>query len=181
MLHPTLAKFRHHALALGAGLLAMAPGMARAAEPPCVSMPEVTALVAFSLPPVISAIASRCSATLPPESFLRTQGAGLAARYALTRTTAWPGAKAAFLRISAAAGPDMVNTLKGMPDPALQALVDSAVASKVADGLPLDRCAPLDRVLSLLSPLPPESTSEVVGTILALGGPIGRKLQVCVK
>ena len=43
--------------------LAMVPGLAQAAEPPCLSPREFAALANYALPSVITGTASRCAAT----------------------------------------------------------------------------------------------------------------------
>ena len=86
---------------LAAAALATAPGLANAAEPPCLTPAEFTSLAGYTLPSIISGTAQRCAATLAPSAYLRTSGKDLAARYAGQKTRHWQGAKGAFLKLSA--------------------------------------------------------------------------------
>ncbi len=161
--------------AIGA-VASMLPGLAAAAEPPCLTASEFTALATYSLPSVITGTAQRCDATLPPDAFLKTDGAGLAARYGDAKEAAWPGAKAAFLKLAGQNDAGAGNIVKGLSDPAMQQIVDTAIAAKVADALPVDRCDTVNQLLKLLAPLPPESTAGVIALAVGLGTKSGRKL-----
>ena len=54
------------------------------------------------------------------------------------------------------------------------ALLDAFVAGAVSQQLPLQRCGAVDRVVELLSPLPPESTAELIALATGLGAQSGR-------
>lgn len=149
--------------------LAIAPGLARAAEPPCLQPAEFAALAGFALPSAINGASQRCTASLPADAFLRTGAGAMATRYAGARSAAWPGAKAAFLKLGSAAEGDAAKLIGLLPDEALQQIVDAAIQAKVADTLPLERCATTDRLLLLLSPLPPENTAELIALAVSLG------------
>ncbi len=88
-------------IALAAAALTALPGIAAAAEPPCLTPAEFTALSSYALPSIITGTTQRCAATLPADAWLRRNGGQLAARYAAAKPAAWPGAKAAFLKLSA--------------------------------------------------------------------------------
>ena len=169
-------------LALTAVLI-LAPGMARAAEPACLTPMEFTSLASYALPSVITGTARRCSAALLPQSFLATQGSALAERYAAGKAAAWPGAKVAFLKLAGGNQSDAADLLRSLPDPQLQQLADAAIVAKLADSIPLDRCGSIDRLLRLLSPLPSETTAEIVMLAAGLGAAAGQtrigKITVC--
>ena len=159
---------------LGAAL--MLPGMAAAAEPPCLTASEFTSLATYALPSVITGTVQRCDAALAPGAFLKTDGAGLAIRYGAAKEAAWPGAKAAFLKLAGGNDPGAGNLVKGLPDPSMQQIVDTAIAAKVADALPVERCGTVNQLLQLLAPLPPESTAGVIALAVGLGTKSGRKI-----
>jgi len=163
-----------------AAAAAMLPGLAAAAEPTCLTAPEFTALATYSLPSVITGTVQRCSPMLPSDAFLPTQGAGLAMRYAGAKDAAWPAAKAAFLKLT---GANLGSGLmKGMSETSMQEIVDTAIAAKVTDALPAERCGTVNRLVQLLAPLPPESTAGVIALAVGLGTSSGRKIgpiKVC--
>lgn len=173
------------ARALGLALIVAlpAPALAAAAEPPCLTAQEFTAVSTFALPGVIRGAAQRCSAVLPSAAFLRNQSESLAQRYSAGRDRAWPQAKAAFLKIGGGMDPQAANLIKAMPDENLKPFVEGAVSSMVGQQLPTERCSTVDRLVTLLAPLPAESTAEVISLAAGLGARSGQarlgKLAIC--
>lgn len=166
-----------------AAVLTVMPGLAHAAQAPCLTASEFTTLSTYALPSLIGGTAQRCSASLPADSFLKINGTGLANRYAAVKPAVWPGAKAAFFKLSSGAGPDAAEMLKSLPDQTVQAMVDGFVAGRLTSGIPVERCGLIDRLLRLLSPLPPESTAEIIGLAVGLGSKAGNpqlgKIAIC--
>jgi hypothetical protein len=162
-------------LALLASAIALcAATTAQAAEPPCLTPAEFTALSSYALPSAIRGAASRCAGTLPAGAYLRTSGETLARKYDTRKAAAWPGARAAFLRVGTAMSPQTAELFKGMPAATLQPIVDTMLTSMVGQKLPLERCAALDRLVMLVSPLPPENTAELFGLAAGLYAQDGR-------
>jgi hypothetical protein len=155
--------------AIAAALLAAAPGMAQAAEPPCLTPREFASLAGYTLPSIISGTTQRCATTLGTDSFLRQSGAQLSARYAARKTTDWPGARSAFIKLST--GNDSSGAGKliaGMPDASLQQMLDGMMAGMIGQQIPLERCGTIDNVIRLLSPLPPQNTAELIAVVVGL-------------
>ena len=75
---------------LMAAVLVAAPGVAQAAEPPCLTAREFTDLSSYALPSIITGTAQRCSAALGPSAFLKRSGGALASRYSAAKPAAWP-------------------------------------------------------------------------------------------
>jgi hypothetical protein len=160
--------------AVAATLLAMVPTLARASEAPCLSPAEFTALADYALPSVISGTSQRCSASLGPQAWLPQNGAQLIQRYSERRAAAWPGAKVAFLKLSSTTSADASNLIRTMPDASLQQMLDGLMTGLVAQHVPVDRCGAIDRLISLLSPLPAASTAEVIALAVGLGAKAGQ-------
>lgn len=159
---------------LAAACLAIAPTLAQAAEPPCLSPGEFTALAEYALPSIISGTSQRCSSALGPSAYLRRNGTQLIQRYAERKPTAWPGAKAAFLKLSTSASSDANNLIRSLPDASLQQMLGSLMEGLVSQHVPLDRCNTIDRLIGLLSPLPAQSTAEVIALAVGLGSKAGQ-------
>jgi hypothetical protein len=155
-------------------LLTITPSLVQAAEPPCLSPGEFAALTEYALPSVITGTAQRCATQLPTGAFLRREGSQLAGRYAQRRPVAWPGAKAAFLKLSASTNADANNLIRTLPDASLQQMLGSLLEGMVAQQIPLDRCTAIDRLIGLLSPLPAQSTAEAIALAVGLGAKTGR-------
>ena len=161
-------------IAAAAALLALVPALAQAAEPPCLSPREFTALAEYALPSVIDGTAQRCAAALGPDAFLPRGGAQLSRRYAERRPAAWPGAKAAFLKLSGSNAGDAGKLVGNMPDASMQQMLDGLMSGLVSQQIPLDRCGTIDRLIGLLAPLPAANTAEVIALAVGLGAQSGR-------
>lgn len=160
-------------LAVAAALIVI-PGVAQAAEPPCLTSGEFASLSSYALPSMIRGTAQRCAAVLPGNAFLRQGSDQLASRYDARKSASWPGAKAAFLKIGAATNPQAADLFKLMSDDALQPMVDSLIQGMVGQQLPTTRCGAVDRLVMLLAPLPAENTAELIGLAAGLGAKDGK-------
>lgn len=160
------------ALPLAAALLTL-PQVAAAAEPPCLTPGEVTALATYALPSLIGSAARTCSATLPADAWLPAHGNELAERYGAGKTRAWPPAKAAFLRLSAATNPEAANLFNVLPDSSLMPVADAALAGIIAGKLKPDACPTIDRAIAMLAPLPAENAAELIAIAAGIGAKAG--------
>lgn len=160
---------------LGCAALLTAPGIAAAAESaaPCLTPAEFTSLSSYALPSVITGVAQQCTQTLPGEAYLTRSGSQLAQRYAARKAASWPGAKAAFMKFSGS-NAEAAQLFKAMPDESLQPLLDGIITSMIATKLPTTQCATIDRFVSLLAPLPPENTAELIALAAGLGARSGK-------
>jgi hypothetical protein len=153
----------------------LAPVAAHAAEPPCVTSAEFTALSTYALPSIITGTAQRCATALPVNAWLRYNGVLLAARYSIAKPAAWPVAKAAFFKISAdRVNADGTNLLKSLPDSSLQPMLDALISGMISQHLPPERCGMIDRLVRLFAPLPPENTAELIALAAGLQAKTGR-------
>ena len=181
-----MSRGNHAGLALAAALATL-PGVARAAEPPCLTSAEFSALATYALPGLIGDGTHRCSATLPAGAFLPGNGEALAHRYGAAMPAAWPGARAAFLKLSAGAGPDAVAMLRVMPDDSLQQLVGTLATQFAGQKLPTERCDTIDAATRNLAPLPAENIGRLLAVVVSLskhdaaGAASGRmgKFSIC--
>jgi len=161
-------------LAASALFLALLPGIARAAEPPCLTSGEFASLAGYALPSVINGTIQRCSASLPGDAFLKRGGRDLAARYGESKAASWQGAKAAFLKLSENSSDDAANLIRSLPDQTLQAMLDGVIVGMIGQKLPVERCGMVDRIVGLLAPLPSENTAELVALAAGLGARSGK-------
>lgn len=169
--------------ALAVGLVAVS-SVANAAESQmCLTANEFTALTTYGLPSVIEGVTSRCATTLPDNAWLKQNGRQLSVRYTQGKQRAWPGAKAAFLKLGGTQNASAVDTLRSLPDSTLQPMADGLIQGMVAQQLPLERCATVDRAIRLLSPLPADSTAELIALAAGIGAQSGRakagKFSIC--
>ena len=155
--------------ALTAAAIAM-PAQAAAAEAECLAPAEVRALATFAMPSVLTGLIDHCAPEVGASGFMSTQGRGLVASYAAHKDAAWPVARKAFFRLagSKSDSSEATDMMAKMPDAALQPFVEGMIGGMIGSKLKPGQCAVADRMMRLLAPLPPENTSELLGTILEL-------------
>lgn len=161
-------------LKIAAIALTALPGLAHAAETPCLTASEFAGVATYSLPSVITGTATRCAATLPANSYLRSNSSQLATRYAAAKPAAWPVAKAAFLRLSATTDKSANDLITKLPDPSLQTMLDAVIEGAVSQQIPTERCDTIDALVRVLAPLPPENTAELIALAAGLGAKTGK-------
>ena len=151
-------------------VLATLPGVARAAEAPCLTRQEFSSLAAYALPSALSGAAERCQPFLGNGAFLTANGDSLVERYAARKDSSWPAAKAAFLKLSSRTDGKANDLFKLMPDDTLQDMVDLMIEGMVSQEIPTAKCGTIDEFARLLAPLPPENTAQIIGLLVSLAG-----------
>ena len=143
---------------------------AQAAEAQCLAPAEVRALATFAMPSVLTGLIDRCTPEVGASGFMTTQGRNLVASYAAYKESAWPTARKAFFRLAGSKSDSSEATamMAKMPDAALQPFVEGMIGGMIGSKLKPGQCAIADKMMRLLAPLPPENTSELLGTILEL-------------
>ena len=141
--------------------------LAAAQEPACLTEREVTSLVTYALPVVMDSTMKACRPQLSPQGYFATQGSTLVQRYAARKSTAWPEARAALVKLG---GNDakMKDIVSSLSDEALQPFAEGMVSAIVTKGIKPSQCKAIERATRLLSPLPPENTAELVTFVLVI-------------
>lgn len=145
------------ALMLAAALAAPNPATPRA----CLTDADAQAVALVAMPEIIRETGVVCATRLPADSLVRRTSGPFIAKYDAAADEAWPTARAAITR---------------MIDPMADVLLQSQYARPVLTSLlvpqlvgriePAD-CGTLDRLVTLLAPLPPRNTAGVIVTALA--------------
>jgi hypothetical protein len=151
-----------------AALLQAQVAQAATAAAPCLSEAEVTALVGYALPSVLDGTMKGCKPHLSANGYFATRGSEFVSRYAARKDQNWPLAKAAFLKLGASKDARMADTIKNLPDNAVQPFVEALVSDMVSGEIKPDQCTAIERGVRILSPLPPENTAELVTFILVM-------------
>lgn len=151
--------------ALVGALMAASLGSAAMAQSakPCLQPSEAEDLISFVLPALMDGMARKCRPMLPGGAILGSQGGALAERYRPAAEAAWPGAKAAFLKLS---GDKMINMLS---DQLLRGIIAEASSAAIVGGFKAKDCATADRFVSVLEPLPPANMSSLVVLLMEIG------------
>ncbi len=145
-------------------LAIVATSSAQAQAPACVSQSEAEALFLALAPALIGSVAATCATVLPPNALLRRSVGPLTAKYAAESDVAWPAAKDGLRKL---VGPDasaMVDSELAKP------MVTAMIAPMLAKEVTAKDCPNIDRILTLIDPLPARNTAGLVVAIMEMAG-----------
>lgn len=135
-------------------------GTAQAAERPCLASAEAEALATVALPDIIRQAGTVCAPQLPATSLLRRPSSPLLQRYDAEADRAWPAARASIIKLSNPAANALLQSDYARP------LLTSLVAPLIVGRIAVKDCSMIDRLVTLLEPLPPRNTAGVIVTFL---------------
>lgn len=145
-----------------AALLAAAAlfaGTAEAQPRPCLSTADAEAITLVALPAILRD-AGRVCAALPSSSLLRRMDGRFIARYDAEADRAWPAARVAIAKLS-----DPAVELLLLSDYS-RTMLTSIFAPQITGGIDPADCPALDRMVTLIEPLPPRNTAGLVVSTL---------------
>ena len=131
------------------------PQLAAAQTAPCLTGAEAQAVTLVAMPAIVRD-AGRVCAALPATSLLRRPNSAFLTKYDAAADRAWPAAREAIGKL---ADPRMALLL--MSDYA-RPMLTSIVAPQITGRLQPADCPTLDRLVTLLEPLPPANTAGIV-------------------
>lgn len=137
---------------------------ASAQAPACIPQPEAEALFLALAPAMIGSVAATCAPVLPANAILRRSSAALTAKYAAESEVAWPRAKEGLRKLLGPDGGQMVDSELARP------MVTAMVAPMLAKEVKAKDCPNIDRVLTLIDPLPARNTAALIVAILDMSG-----------
>ncbi|QNQ11273.1 hypothetical protein [Sphingomonas alpina] len=163
------------AITLWAGMGATGVQAAEAAAKPCVTPAEASGLMLFIAPDAIKAVGETCATVLPADALLRQTSGAFIDKYRAEADSAWPSAKAALAKI---AGDEMKPALE---NDSFKPMIASLMAPVIAKDIKPKDCAQIDRIVTLIAPLPPRNAAELIVTLVQLSGEKkeNSKLPVC--
>lgn len=148
---------RRAVLVAAALSLTASPAMA---APPCLTAPEAESLAAVAMPEILRETGRVCAATLPATALVRRDSGPLIAKYQREADRAWPAARTALLKLSDPMVAPLVDSEYARP--LLTTLVVKLIVGRVDTG----DCGMIDRMATLLEPLPARNTAGIVVTAL---------------
>jgi len=137
---------------------------ANAQAPACVSQPEAEALFLALAPAMIGSVAATCAPVLPAGALLRRSVGALTAKYTPESEAAWPRAREGLRKILGPQGGQIVDSELARP------MVTAMVAPMLAKEVKAKDCPNIDRVLTLIDPLPARNTAGLVVALLDMSG-----------
>ena len=144
---------------IAAFLACVAMASPAAAQTRCLTAGEAEAIVQVALPEVIRD-AGRVCAALPATSLLRRTSSDFLSRYDAEADRAWPAARTALGKLT---DPQLAPLLQSN---LARPLVTSLVAPQVTGQIQPTDCPTLDRLVTLLEPLPARNTAGIVAATL---------------
>ncbi len=126
------------------------------AQTPCLTTAEAEAITLVAFPDIIRETGRVCT-TLPATSLVRRASGPFIAKYEAEADRAWPAARTAIAKLS----DPRVSMLLLQSDYA-RPLITSLIAPMVVGRVQQSDCGKIDRVVTLLDPLPPKNVAGVV-------------------
>lgn len=144
---------------------ALLPAIALIASPAtaqrsCLTDAEAESLAIVALPEILRDTGRVCATRLPAASLIRRDQGPLIAKYQTAADRAWPGARAAIVKLS-----DPTVDLLLQSDYARPVLT-SLIVPQIVGRIDLGDCATIDRLVTDLEPLPARNTAGIVVTVL---------------
>lgn len=127
---------------------------------PCLTGAEAEAVALVALPEIIRETGTVCAARLPAGALVRRTHSPLLARYQAEADRAWPTVRDAIVKLTDPVAAALLQSEYARP--VLVTLLVPQIVGRIAP----DDCRTIDRLVTLLAPLPPRNTAAVVVTTL---------------
>jgi len=157
--------------------LSLVSAQAAAAQQACIPATDLADTVTYAVPLAYDATRSACDAQFKASGFMKNDGVSFVDRFRARQDTAWPAARRVLTLFATsmsngedAPDPAMSEAIANMPDDALRPFVDALATQKLSEEIKPDTCGKIERVMSLLSPLPVENVSGLATLIVELAG-----------
>ncbi|KQN93026.1 hypothetical protein ASE95_10610 [Sphingomonas sp. Leaf231] len=136
-------------------IVALVASPVAAAQGACLNASDAESIALVAMPDIIRD-AGRVCARLPATSLLRRQSGEFLAKYDREADRAWPAARTAIAKLS-----DPAVELLLLSDYA-RPMLTSIFAPQISGRIQPADCPTLDRLVTLLEPLPPRNTAGIV-------------------
>ncbi|WEK42639.1 MAG: hypothetical protein P0Y64_14815 [Candidatus Sphingomonas colombiensis] len=140
---------------LAALLALIAMPTVASAQTPCLTANDAEAIALVAMPDIIRETGRICT-TLPPASLVRRPSSAFLARYEAAADAAWPTARAAIVKLSDPAVDALLQSDYARP------LLTSIFAPQIVGRVQSADCPTIDRLVTLLEPLPARNTAGII-------------------
>ena len=141
-------------------LVLLAAALASPSPPPCLTQGEAETVALVAMPEIIRQTGAACAGVLPASSVVRQPQSALLQRYDAEADRAWPGARAAIVKLSDPQAEALLGSQFARP------LLTTLIAPLIVGHVQSKDCGTIDRLVTLLEPLPPRNAAGVVVTTL---------------
>jgi hypothetical protein len=131
-----------------------------AAQRPCVTDSEAQAFASVAMPEIIRETGRVCAATLPATALVQRNDGPFLDKYDAEANRAWPLARTAIVKLSNPAIDLLLDSDYARP------LITSLLAPQLVGRISVADCSVIDRLTTLLEPLPARNTAGVIVTTL---------------
>lgn len=140
---------------LAALLALIATPVAASAQTRCLTTADAEAIALVAMPDIIRETGRVCTA-LPAASLVRRPTSAFLARYDAAADAAWPAARAAIVKLSDPSVDMLLQSDYARP------LLTSLFAPQIVGHVQPADCPTIDRLVTLLDPLPPRNTAGII-------------------
>ncbi|WP_374942130.1 hypothetical protein [Sphingomonas sp.] len=126
------------------------------AQTRCVTSAEAQAFASVAMPEIIRQTGRVCATALPAASLVRRANGPFLAKYDAEANRAWPIARTAIVKLSDPAIEMLVQSEYARP------LITSLLVPQLVGRIAVGDCPTIDRLITLLEPLPPRNTAGIV-------------------
>ena len=127
-----------------------------AAQRPCVTDAEAQAFASVAMPEIIRETGRVCTTALPATSLVRRQSGAFLAKYDAEANRAWPVAREAIVKLSDPTISLLLQSNYARP------LITSLLVPQLVGRIAVPDCPVIDRLTTLLEPLPARNTAGIV-------------------
>jgi hypothetical protein len=150
-------------------LIVPSPAAAAPTPPaPCITPAELSDMALYFLPVVLGVVTEKCRPVLPAEAYLLTDGVAFAERLSAERSSRWPGARAAFVKLAG-------EVPAGTTDEQLRQMGDAMFRTRLPNDIRTADCGTVDEFARVLAPLPPDNLGRLAGLLASAGASRDRK------
>jgi hypothetical protein len=171
--------FARISIMAAAAAMTLQPTVA-AAQQPCITEDEVSAVAIYSVPSVIQGVRLRCNGELSSSGYLARRGDALIGRYAAIQNRVWPTARSGLVKVlssRAGEGRDTLAMVTRLPDNAVRPLVDALIVQEVSPKIATSNCSKIERLIEVAAPIDPEVAGTLLGVAAGLADP--EQMPVC--
>ncbi|HEU0067092.1 MAG TPA: hypothetical protein VFQ57_07630 [Sphingomonas sp.] len=130
------------------------------AQQSCVTDGEAQAFAAVAMPAIIRETGRVCAANLPATSLVRQPRSDMLTRYDAEADRAWPTARGAIVKLSDPMVEGLLQSDYARP------LITALLVPQLVGRIAVSDCPAIDRLTTLLAPLPPRNTAGVIVEML---------------